>query len=262
MNDMEYESILVERVDAVTVVTINRPAVCNALDAAAQLELEHAFDVFEHEPGQRVAIITGAGDKAFCAGYDLKQPPTESGLPTLPKTGFAGLTSRVSLNKPVIAAVNGLAFGGGFEAALACDILLASKNASFALPEVRIGWAALAGGLHRLPREIGLKQAMGMLLTGRRVGAEEGVALGFVNEVVESDVLSAARRLARDIDSCGPLAVRATKEAVLRGLSLPVQSAIDSSWDCRSVRDMLQSDDAIEGVRAFKERRSPRWLGK
>jgi crotonobetainyl-CoA hydratase len=259
---MRYESILVQREDAITLITVNRPAVRNALHAAAHRELEHAFDEFEQEDGQRVAILTGAGDRAFCAGYDLKQAPTETGLPALPKTGFAGLTSRDHLNKPVIAAVNGLAMGGGFEAALACDLVLASKNAVFSFPEPRIGWAALAGGMHRLPREIGLKRAMGVLLTGRRVGAEEALALGFINEVVEGDVLSAARRWARDILSCGPLAVRATKEAVLKGLSMPVQAAIDASWEYPVVKDMLHSADAVEGVLAFNEKRAPRWRGR
>jgi enoyl-CoA hydratase/carnithine racemase len=259
---MSYEFILVQREDALTVVTINRAPVCNALNAAAHLELEHAFDVFEHEDDQKVAILTGAGDKAFCAGYDLKQQPTASGLPALPRTGFAGLTSRAGLNKPVIAAVNGLALGGGFETALACDILLASKNAVFAFPEARIGWAALAGGMHRLPREIGLKRAMGLLLTGRRVSAEEGLALGFINELVDSDVLTAARRWARDLLGCGPLAVKATKESVLRGLCLPVHAAIEASWEYPTVKAMLRSEDAVEGVLAFNEKRAPHWRDK
>lgn len=259
---MPYEFILVEREEALTIVTINRPSVRNALNTASQLELEQVFDAFQHDDGQRVAIITGAGDKAFCAGYDLKQRSTASGLPALPKTGFAGLTSRAGMNKPVIAAVNGLAMGGGFETALACDILLASKNAVFALPEPRIGWAALAGGLQRLPREIGLKRAMGLLLTGRQVGAEEGLALGFINEVIESDVLGAARQWARDILNCGPLAVQATKEAVLRGLSLPDRAAIEAGWEYPAVKAMLRSQDAVEGVSAFNERRAPRWQGK
>jgi enoyl-CoA hydratase/carnithine racemase len=259
---VKHKFILVQREDALTVVTINRPSVRNALNAAAQLELEQVFDAFEREDDQKVAIITGAGDKAFCAGHDLKPQPTDTGLPVLPRSGFAGLTSRVSLNKPVIAAVNGLAMGGGFEAALACDLLLASKNAVFGLPEVRVGWAALAGGMHRLPREIGLKRAMGLLLTGRHVGAEEGFALGFINELVESDVLNAARRWARDILSCGPLSVRATKETVLRGLSLPVHAAIEAGWEYPTVKAMLRSEDAIEGVQAFNEKRAPHWQGK
>ena len=258
---MNYEFILVQREDAVTVVTINRGAVRNALNAAAHLELEHAFDAFEHDDDQKLAILTGAGDKAFCAGYDLKQQPTSSGLPALPKTGFAGLTSRVGLNKPVIAAVNGLALGGGFETALACDILLAGKNAIFGFPEPRIGWATLAGGMHRLPREIGLKRAMGLLLTGRHVGAEEGLALGFINEVVDGDVLNAAHRWARDLLGCGPLAVKATKEAVLKGLGLPVHAAIEASWEYPTVKAMLSSEDAVEGVLAFNEKRPPRWRG-
>ena len=140
------------------------------------------FDDFSADPEQWVAIVTGAGDKAFCAGNDLKWQAA-GGKRGTDKGGFAGLTSRFDCDKPIIAAVNGVAMGGGFEIALACDIIIASENATFALPEPRVGLAALAGGVHRLPRQIGLKRAMGMILTARHVSAREGQELGFVNEV-------------------------------------------------------------------------------
>ena len=182
-----------EREDRLLIVTIERPEVMNALHSLASAELGEVFDAFAEDPEQWVAIITGRGDRAFSAGNDLKYQA--SGGKNVPvSSGFGGLTSRFDLAKPVIAAVNGVAMGGGFEIALACDIILASDQAIFALPEPRVGLAALAGGLHRRPRQIGIKQAMGMMLTGRRVGAEEGKAMGFVTEVVpHAELLQAAR---------------------------------------------------------------------
>jgi crotonobetainyl-CoA hydratase len=180
----------------------------------------------------------------------------------MPASGFGGLTARYELTKPLIAAVNGVAMGGGFEIALACDVIVASEKATFALPEPRVGLAALAGGIHRLPRQIGLKNAMGMLLTGRRVGAEEGRALGFVNEVVAGDaLLAAARRWADEICECAPLSVRATKQAAMRGLDAPsLADAVSGRYD--ALREMIKSEDFIEGPRAFAAKRKPEWKGR
>ena len=174
----------VERDGHVLTVTIDRPEVMNALHPPANFELEKAFDEFCGDPDLWIAIITGAGDRAFSAGNDLKYQASSGGNLEGVPTGFGGLTSRFDNPKPVIAAVNGVAMGGGFEIALACDLLIASDNATFALPEPRVGLAALAGGMHRLPRQIPLKHAMGLLQNGRRVSAQEGYGLGFVNEVV------------------------------------------------------------------------------
>ena len=173
----------VERDGHVLIVTLNRPERMNALHSPAHYELDTVWNEFEADPDLWVGVLTGAGERAFSAGNDLKYQAS-GGKMGGPKSGFAGLTARFDNSKPVIAAVNGLAMGGGFEIALACDLIIASENAIFALPEPRVGLAALAGGIHRLPREIGMKQAMGMLLTGRRVPAAEGQQLGFVNEVV------------------------------------------------------------------------------
>lgn len=253
--------VLVERDGRLTIVTMNRPASHNALNAEAHEELAAAFDAFAADPEQWVAIITGSGAKAFCAGHDLKQQASGGGM-TTPPSGFAGLTSRFDMTKPVIAAVNGVAMGGGFEIVLACDIVVAVASASFALPEPRVGLAALAGGLQRLPRSIGLKHAMGMMLTGRRVTAEEGVRLGFVNEVVEDDVVEAAKRWAREILACSPMAVRATKEAVLQGLDEPTDTFLKRQWELPAVTAMLESQDAVEGPAAFAAKRSPEWSGR
>jgi len=253
----------VEREGRLTLVTINRPDVMNALHPPANKELAEVFDHFASDPEQWVAIITGAGDRAFSAGNDLKYQA--SGQPmSIPTSGFAGLTSRFDLNKPVIAAVNGLAMGGGFEIALACDIIVAAESALFALPEPRVGLAALAGGLHRLPREIGQKKALGMILTGRRVSAAEGHSLGFVNEVVKAgDAVNGAKRWAAQILECSPMSIRASKEAVTRGMMEPsVMAALENQRNYEAVRAMFKSDDFREEPMAFAQKRPPQWKGK
>ena len=245
-------------------VTINRPEVMNSLHPMANVELGKVFDDFDADPELWVAIITGAGDRAFSAGNDLKFQASGgmTGDLEIPVKGFGGLTSRYDMDKPVIAAVNGVAMGGGFEIALACDLIIASEKAVFALPEPRVGLAALAGGMHRLPRQIGLKNAMGMMLTGRRVDAEEGFRLGFVNEVVpHDDLLPAARRWAEQIAECAPLSVRASKQVAMAGLQNPnLQEAIDAQYE--GIRKMIKSKDFIEGPLAFAQKRKPNWSGE
>lgn len=258
-----YEFCKVEREGRLTIVTMNRPDVMNAIHPPANFELAKIFDAFAQDPEQWVAIITGAGHKAFSAGNDLKYQAAGNPI-TVPPTGFAGLTSRFDLNKPVIAAVNGLAMGGGFEIALACDLIVAADTAVFALPEPRVGLAALAGGLHRLPREIGLKKALGMILTARRVTAQEGKDLGFVNEIAASgEELAAAKKLAAQILECSPMSIRASKEAVYRGLAEPtLQAAIENQSKYDAIRSMFRSEDLIEGPMAFAQKRPPQWKGR
>ncbi|MBN9529211.1 MAG: enoyl-CoA hydratase/isomerase family protein [Alphaproteobacteria bacterium] len=253
--------IAIERDGPVTTITLQRPEVLNALHTDAHDELDAAFNDFAADPGQWVAILTGSGPRAFCAGHDLKIEAA-GGHRGMPASGFGGLTSRFDLDKPVIAAVNGVAMGGGFEIALACDLIVASSAAVFALPEPRVGLAALAGGLHRLPRAVGVKRAMGMILTSRRVSAEEGLDLGFVNEVVApGDLMAAARRWADLITQASPMSVRASKQAVMRGLEVSLAQALADQADYPGVRAMWASADAREGPRAFAEKRRPAWAG-
>jgi enoyl-CoA hydratase/carnithine racemase len=252
----------VERDGPIFTVTMDRPEVMNALHPPANVELGEMFDEFCADESLWVAIITGAGDRAFSAGNDLKYQAAGGGEIGFAPRGFGGLTSRYDNFKPVIAAVNGVAMGGGFEIALACDLIVASENAVFALPEPRVGLAALAGGMQRLPQQIPLKQAMGMLLTGRRVSAREGAELGFVNEVVPAgELMAAARRWADEIVACAPLSVRASKQVAMASLD---GGSIGDLMGRRyeQVYEMLKSEDFVEGPRAFAEKRPPVWKGK
>ncbi len=243
-------------------ITINRPEVMNALHPPGNAELSELFDEFENNPDLWVCVITGAGERAFSAGNDLKYQAGGGDRSAAPTSGFAGLTSRWSLNKPVIAAVNGVAMGGGFEIALACDLIIASDNATFALPEPKVGLAALAGGVHRLPRQIGMKNAMGMMLTGRHVPAAEGKELGFVNEVVsQAELLPRANQWAQMILECSPMSIRATKEAAYQGFEEGgMRAAHEKQYD--AVKAMAKSEDFIEGPVAFSEKRAPEWKGR
>ncbi len=259
----DYEFCKAERDGKLLIVTLNRPDVMNALHPPSHVGLHAMFNEFAADPELWVAIVTGAGDKAFSAGNDLKYQASHGGeRVSMPGSGFAGLTSRFDLNKPVIAAVNGVAMGGGFEIALACDLIIASDNAIFALPEPRVGLAALAGGLHRLPRQIGQKQALGMILTGRRVSAGEGMKLGFVNDVVPQPALmETAKKWATQILECSPMSIRASKEAVYKGLDVAdLQASMSGRYP--AVADMIKSEDFVEGPRAFSEKRPPDWKGR
>jgi enoyl-CoA hydratase/carnithine racemase len=251
----------VERDGHLTIVTLNRPEVMNALHYPAHLELEAVWDEFAADPEQWVAIVTGAGDRAFSAGNDLKYQAS-GGKRGIVRSGFAGLTSRYDLDKPVIAAVNGVAMGGGFETALACDIIVAAENARFALPEPRVGLAALAGGVHRLPRTIGLKRAMGMMLTGRHVAAREGYELGFVTALAPAgQALAEAKKWAGQILECSPMSIRATKQAAMCGLAMADIEAA-SSAEYEAVTALRNSEDFVEGPKAFAEKRKPNWKAR
>ncbi|MGQ9654186.1 MAG: enoyl-CoA hydratase-related protein [Thermodesulfobacteriota bacterium] len=263
---MGYEFIEVEREGHLTIVTINRAEVMNALHPPACSELDQAFEEFSQDPEAWVAIVTGAGDRAFCAGNDLKWQ-AQHGADAMRKAreslkgGFGGITRRFDCYKPLIAAVNGLALGGGFEIALACDIIVAAEHASFGLPEPRVGMMARAGGVLRLPRHIPYHLAMGLILTGRRISAQEAYRMGVVNEVVAlSELMAAARRWASEILECAPLAVRAAKEAVILGLGLPLEEAISKVFP--GIVAMVESDDFKEGPLAFAQKRRPQWKGR
>ncbi len=260
---MAYDFATYEKRDRVAYVTLNRPEVLNALHAQANHELAGIWDDFAADDDVWVAILTGAG-RAFSAGNDLKA--TASGTGRLPqgvtprRGGFGGITDRWDLFKPVIAAVNGWAMGGGCEIALACDIIVASDQARFGLPEPRVGLYAGAGGIHRLPRQIPLKLAMGMMLTAKNIDAHTAERYGLVNEVVPHDqLMPTAERWAREILECAPLSVRGTKEGALRGLDLPLESAINRNYHWLQRHNA--SPDRVEGPVAFSEKRAPRWSG-
>jgi crotonobetainyl-CoA hydratase len=252
-------SLLIERRGRVTWITLNRPAAMNAITPAMHRELEAAFDDFAADPEQCICVITGAGERAFCAGSDLKELTAEP----YPRHGYAGLIERFDLAKPVIAAVNGFTLGGGFEIALACDIIIASETASFGLPEPLVGAVALGGGIHRLMRQIGQKRALGYLLTGRRFSAPEAFALGLVNEVTSPAALrETVERWCADILACAPLAVQATKQTALRGLDEPsLEDALRAQADYPAFATWLAAEDTAEGPRAFAEKRKPVWRG-
>lgn len=245
-------------------ITIDRPDVLNALDARTHEELARAWDEFEADPDVWVGVLTGAGDRSFSVGQDLKELAGSTGLPgtfgSRDKPGWPRLTERFWLAKPVIARVNGYALGGGFELALACDIIVAAEHAEFALPEARLGLVAGAGGVFRLARQLPLKVAIGHLVTGRRLGAARALQLGLVNDVVAAAELdSCVDGWLRDILACAPLAVRAAKEAALRSVDLPLEQAFATRYRWEETRRFSQ--DAVEGPRAFVERRAPRWVG-
>ncbi len=254
------EYCLVEKNNHIMTVTINRPDKLNALHPPANAELGEVFDDFATDDDMWVAIITGAG-RGFSAGNDLRYQAEGGERMATPK-GFGGLTSRFDLQKPVIAAVNGVSMGGGFEIALACDLIIASDKAKFALPEPKVGLAALAGGLNRLPRQIGVKRALGMILTGRHVSPEEGKELGFVNEVVPHDeLMERTMDWANQIIQCSPLSIRASKDVVYRSLDAPsLQASMEEKYD--SVLNLVKSEDFVEGPKAFSEKRAPNWKGR
>lgn len=260
---MKFQYILYEKRNQIAYITLNRPEVMNALNPCGSAELFDVWDAIEQDSDVGVSVITGSGEKAFCAGNDLKYAAQNTQLTGHPldKGGFGGITQRYyPLSKPVIAAVNGYALGGGFEIALAADIIVAAEHAVFGLTEPK--WGRMAGtGIQRLPRQIPLKIAMGLILTGGRVDAYSALDMGLVNEVVPlKDLMSSAERWAMQIVECAPLAVRASKQAALLGADLPLETALFRRY---SLQEMVSdSVDRAEGAKAFAEKRRPVWQGR
>ena len=260
MNEAVKTSVL----NGVLTITLDRPK-ANAINVPTSQALYRAFAQLNDDPALRVGVLTGTG-RFFYAGWDLEGATQGEAIDAdHGPGGFAGLTEFFSLHKPVIAAVNGLAMGGGFELALAADLIVASETAEFALPEVKLGMVADSGGVLRLPRRLPRAIALEMLLTGRRMGALEAARWGLVNRVVAPDqLLETAQALAQEMVLAAPLALAAVKELVNATEGQTIEAAYTTlrKADLPHYRAMLRSDDAAEGPRAFAEKRPPRWQAR
>ena len=267
---MEYTQITTEKKGRVLIITINRPEVMNAMQPTTHKELSHAFDSFEKDEDAFVAILTGAGEKSFSTGNDLKfmsnrTPEQAAGAAAEMKSiagGFGGLTERFTCLKPIIAAVNGFALGGGMEMTLACDLIVAAEHARFGIPEVAVGVNALAGGLYRLHRRIPFNKAMELALTGRNMSAQEAYQFGLVNQVVpSSELMDAALALANKICDNSPLAVRASKQIIHESIKYDIEECFDLN-KYPAVKRNMDSEDFREGPKAFAQKRKPEWKGR
>ncbi|WP_417347951.1 crotonobetainyl-CoA hydratase [Ferrimonas sp.] len=259
------ESLHVTRNGHVLEIVLDRPK-ANAIDAKTSYAMGEVFMMFRDDPELRVAIITGAGERFFSAGWDLKAAAEgEAPDADFGPGGFAGLTELFDLDKPVIAAVNGYAFGGGFELALAADMIVCADNASFALPEAKLGIVPDSGGMLRLPKVMPQAIVTEMMMTGRRMDAEEALRWGVVNRVVPVEqLMDSARELAAQIAQSAPLAVAALKEVCRTTAEMTVEEGyrFTRSGALKHYPAVLHSEDALEGPAAFAEKRDPVWKGK
>ncbi|MGZ5178925.1 MAG: enoyl-CoA hydratase-related protein [Ramlibacter sp.] len=256
-------SVTLRLADHVATVTIDRPDVLNAVDLATEAELQRIWTELERDDDVRLVVLTGAGDRAFCVGADLKNPSVKGVdyWAAARPGGFGGIALRETLNVPVLARVNGFALGGGFEMVLGCDLVVACEEASFGLPEALVGRMPLDGGMTLLQRQIPFRQAMAMMMTGQRIGAARALELGLVNEVVPRAGLDeAVARWTQSILACAPLSLRAIKQVVRQTATLsPVQA---QAMRLPALVAALQSEDANEGVLAFQQKRKPQWRGR
>lgn len=254
--------ILLERRAAIAIFSLNRPEKLNALSREMLMALSEAFKQLESQPGLRAIILTGAGERAFCAGTDISQLTglDKNGAREASERGQAVCDQIESFPVPVIAAVNGIAAGGGCELALACHLRMASTNAEFSLPEIKLGVIPGYGGTQRLPREIGYGRALDVMLTGKTLSAEEAFRIGLVNRVTEPAVLlSEAELLANDIAKLAPLAIRACLQAVTQGLELQLEEGL--ALETELFAGLFATEDMREGTGAFLEKRTPVFKG-
>lgn len=257
------DTVIYETRGKIAYVTINRPHVYNACDKATYERLAEVWQDFAVNDDAWIAILTGAGDKAFCAGSDIKQNFTAAPEPAdaFDSAGRDDLMHGLDVWKPIIAAVNGHCNGGGLEMALSCDIRVASENAQFGLGESRIGLLPGGGGTQRLTRTMPLGDALWMLYSGERIDAAEAHRVGLVNRVVpQSELMATAEAMARKILEAGPLAVRAIKQAAIKGLSMPLDDGL--RLESNLFRLLAMTEDAVEGPRAFAEKRRPEWKAR
>jgi enoyl-CoA hydratase/carnithine racemase len=261
--------IRVDAHGAVRLITINRPDRMNSLDFAANEALVAAFREFDADEDARVAVVTGMGEKSFCAGADLKtytmafanQPAQDFRTKATDGPGFGGITRNLDMGKPVLAAINGYAISGGFELALACDIRFCSPNAEFALQDVKWGFHACDGGLIRLPQIVGLGHAMDIVLSGERVGADEAYRIGLVNRIHPLDQLvEKALDYAQLLAKRAPLAQRFAKDVMKRSVGMPMDEAL--RLESRSFYDLGRTEDLAEGTASFREKREARFKGR
>lgn len=255
-------NVLFEVAHRVARITINRPEKMNAIDGPTERELEAIWAEIEARDDISCVVLTGAGEKAFCAGADMKGVE-KSGLEYWAESrsnGFGGIAFRKTMNVPIIARVNGYALGGGFEMVLGCDIVVAADTARFGLPEARVGRVPLDGGMVLLQRKIAFNQAMAVMLTGRQFTANEMAGFGIVNEVAPKEQLDdAVECWAREIVACAPLSLKAIKQTVNRTAHLSPSEA--QALRTPALIKALASEDALEGVAAFQEKRAPVWRG-
>lgn len=260
---MNYKYIVYEKRDRTAYIMLNRPEVMNALHPPLQAELDTAWADYISDSDLWVAILTGVGERAFSTGADLKYRTSKADQESLRQPAQASEHILDRCWKPVIAAVNGYAVGGGLELALRCDIIIAADHARFGLPEPRRGLLADEGGVVKLPRRIPYYLAMGMILTGKFITAQEAYRMGLVNEVVTmSELMPAAERWAAEVLECSPLALQAAKQAIVSTLDLPEEVALQRIESLAAVRRLRESEDYIEGPRAFAEKRKPIWKNR
>ena len=257
---MTYENITVTPGDGYAVVTLNRPTVLNALNQATMDEVVRALETMERDAQVRCAVITGAG-RAFAAGADIKEMAEASASDMLVGYRFQQWERIRKLTIPLVAAVNGIALGGGCELAMLCDMVVAAETAQFGQPEINLGIMPGAGGTQRLTRAIGKARAMEMVLTGRPISARQAEALGLVTKVVPAEaVLDEAIALAREIAAKPPIAVRLAKEAVLKAFDTTVEGGLD--YERKAFYLLFATEDRTEGINAFLEKRKPEFRGR